>query len=84
MHLDIITSLQRFTLLTVGEGIVTQVPALLISTATGIIVTRAASESDFGKDLTEQMTRQPNAILIAAIVTFIFGLAGLVRPRCSS
>lgn len=74
-----LASLQKFTLLTVGEGIVTQVPALLISTATGIIVTRAASESDFGRDITRQLLAQPNAILIAAILTGVFGIAGLDR-----
>ncbi len=79
-HLDVLTSLQKFTLLTVGEGIVTQVPALLISTATGIIVTRAAAESDFGSDITRQLSSQPTAILIAAIMTALFGLAGLDRP----
>ena len=79
MHMSLLQSLQHFTLLTVGEGIVTQVPALLISTATGIVVTRAASESDFGADLTKQLSGQPTAILIAAIMTAIFGLAGLVR-----
>ncbi len=79
-HLDVMTSLQKFTLLTVGEGIVTQVPALLISTATGIIVTRAAAESDFGSDITKQLSSQPAAILIAAIMTGVFGLAGLARP----
>ncbi|HEY8297270.1 MAG TPA: flagellar biosynthesis protein FlhA [Candidatus Baltobacteraceae bacterium] len=78
-HMGIIQALQHFTLLTVGEGIVTQVPALLISTATGIIVTRAASESNFGSDLTKQLAAQPTAILIAAIMTGIFGLAGLAR-----
>ena len=56
-HLSIIESLQKFTLLTVGEGIVTQVPALLISTATGIIVTRAAAETDFGSDITQAIDR---------------------------
>ncbi len=78
-HLTLLASLQRFTLLTVGEGIVTQVPALLISTATGIVVTRAASEGDFGADLTKQLSGQPNALLIAAIMTGLFGMAGLVR-----
>ena len=78
-HLTILESLQKFTLLTVGEGIVTQVPALLISTATGIIVTRAAAESDFGSDITRQLTAQPRALLIAAIMTGIFGIAGLDR-----
>ena len=79
LHLPWDVSLQRFTLLTVGEGIVTQVPALLISTATGIVVTRAASEGDFGKDLTTQLAGQPTAILLAAIGAGIFGVAGLVR-----
>jgi flagellar biosynthesis protein FlhA len=78
-HLTIIESLQKFTLLTVGEGIVTQVPALLISTATGIIVTRAAAETDFGTDIVKQLTAQPRALLIAAIITALFGLAGLDR-----
>ena len=78
-HLTLLQSLAHFTLLTVGEGIVTQVPALLISTATGIVVTRAASEGDFGNDLTRQLSGQPAAILIAAIMTALFGIAGLVR-----
>ena len=78
-HMSLLQSLQHFTLLTVGEGIVTQVPALLISTATGIVVTRAASEGDFGRDVTSQLAGQPKAILITAIMTALFGLAGLVR-----
>ena len=79
LHYQFMQSLQTFTLLTVGEGIVTQVPALLISTATGIVVTRAASEGDFGRDLTKQLAGQPTAILLAAVVTALFGMAGLVR-----
>ncbi len=79
LHMTLAQSLQHFTLLTVGEGIVTQVPALLISTATGIIVTRAAAESDFGRDITRQLTGQANALLIAGILTGLFGLAGLAR-----
>ena len=77
LHMTLLQSLTHFTLLTVGEGIVTQVPALLISTATGIVVTRAASEGDFGADLTRQLSGQPMAILIAACMTGLFGLARL-------
>src|SRR5580693_9513785 len=62
LHLPIDVALQRFTLLTVGEGIVTQVPALLISTATGIIVTRAAAEQSFGEELTSQLVQEPPAL----------------------
>jgi flagellar biosynthesis protein FlhA len=78
LHLPWDQALQTFTLLTVGEGIVTQVPALLISTATGIIVTRAASETDFGTELSKQLSNQPNALLVASIMTFVFGIFRLV------
>ncbi len=75
--LPFMVALQRFTLLTIGEGIVTQIPALLISTATGIIVTRAASESSFGNDLTKQLTQQPRAFGIAAALLLVFAMFGL-------
>ena len=77
LHLDPGTSASRFTLLTIGEGIVTQIPALLISTATGIIVTRAASESSFGADVTKQLVQEPRALAIAAALLLIFGFFGL-------
>ena len=80
LHMEFIKALQTFTLLTIGEGIVTQIPALLISTATGIIVTRAAAESSFGSDLTKQLAAQPYATLLAAIITAIFGLFRLAPP----
>jgi flagellar biosynthesis protein FlhA len=75
--LPLIVALQRYTLLTIGEGIVTQIPALLISTATGIIVTRAAAEGSFGLELTSQLVQQPKALAIAAGLLIIFGLFGL-------
>ncbi len=59
-------ALQRYSLLTVGDGLVTQIPALLISTATGIVVTRAASEANLGQDLTGQLLSRPRALYIAA------------------
>ena len=69
LHLPIDVRSQRFTLLTVGEGIVTQVPALLISTATGIIVTRAANESRFRPRHHQAAdARSRTRSLIAAIV----------------
>ncbi|MDB5071385.1 MAG: flhA [Candidatus Eremiobacteraeota bacterium] len=75
--MSIIEALQRFTLLTIGEGIVTQIPALLISTATGIIVTRAASEGSFGHDLSRQLVQEPRALLIASVLLVLFGFFGL-------
>jgi flagellar biosynthesis protein FlhA len=77
LKLPLIEALQRFTLLTIGEGIVTQIPALLISTATGIIVTRAASEGSFGHDLSRQLVQEPRALLIAGVLLLLFGLFGL-------
>ena len=65
---------QRFALLTVGGGLVNQIPALLISTATGIVVTRAASESDLGRDVTTQMLAQPRALSIAAGLLLFLGM----------
>ena len=56
----------HFSLLTVGDGLAAQIPALLISVATGIIVTRAASEKDLGSDIATQILRQRKAPLVAA------------------
>ncbi len=75
--MTLLEALQRYTILTIGEGIVTQVPALLISTATGIIVTRAAAESSFGQDLSRQLIQEPRALAIAAGLLVLFGLFGL-------
>jgi flagellar biosynthesis protein FlhA len=77
LKLPLVEALQRFTLLTIGEGIVTQIPALLISTATGIIVTRAASEGSFGHDLTRQLVQEPRALAIGAGLLILFGMFGL-------
>ena len=59
-------ALHTFTLLTVGDGIVTQIPSLIIATATGIIITRAASDSQLGHELTRQVTSQPKILVIVA------------------
>jgi flagellar biosynthesis protein FlhA len=67
-------ALATYTLLSVGDGLVSQVPALIISTSAGILVTRAASDSNLGHDMSRQLTRQPRAILVAAAVLFLFAL----------
>ncbi|MFZ5943690.1 MAG: flagellar biosynthesis protein FlhA [Bacillota bacterium] len=63
-----------FTLLTVGDGLVSQIPALLLSTATGITVTRAASDSNLGQDLTKQIFAHPKVLAITAVVLVALGL----------
>jgi len=67
-------ALHSYTLLTVGEGLVNQIPALLISTATGIVVTRAASESNLGNDLVNQLFRTPRVFYIVSGVLSVMAL----------
>jgi flagellar biosynthesis protein FlhA len=67
-------ALSVYTILTIGEGLVSQIPALLTSTAAGIIVTRAASDSNLGKDVMTQIFTQPKAIMLASIIIFSIGL----------
>lgn len=70
---------QVYTILTVGDGLVTQIPAILISTATGIIVTRSASKFSLGKELRAQLFNHPKALGLAAIILLIFGSIGLPK-----
>ncbi|MDZ4724410.1 MAG: flagellar biosynthesis protein FlhA [candidate division Zixibacteria bacterium] len=72
--MSFVDALKTYSLLSIGDGLVTQIPALLVSTASGIIVTRAASSSNMGADLTYQLTRQPRAILVSAVVLILFGI----------
>lgn len=73
-NLSITQALQQYTLLTVGEGLVNQIPALMISTATGIIVTRAASKANLGKDLISQLFRNPRIFFIASGVLLFLAI----------
>jgi type III secretion protein V len=68
---------RTYTVLTIGEGLVSQIPALVISTAAGIIVTRVASEEEgghLGKDIVGQLTGQPKALAIAAALMLLLAL----------
>lgn len=67
-------ALATYTLLTVGDGIVTQVPALIIATATGIIVTRAASDARLGEEVSRQVLAYPKTIAIVSIALLALGL----------
>src|SRR5207248_1258362 len=67
-------ALQTFTLLTVGDGLVSEIPALLISTATGIIVTRAAAESNMGEELVRQIFSKPRTMFVVGGLVIAFGL----------
>lgn len=63
-----------YTRLTVGDGLVSQVPALLISTASGILVTRSGNSDNFGKTFSKQLTAFPIALIIASIVMFALAI----------
>ncbi|MBE3577412.1 MAG: flagellar biosynthesis protein FlhA [Limnochordales bacterium] len=72
--LSISEALAHYTLLTIGDGLVAQIPALLVSTATGIIVTRAASANNLGRDLTHQLTAEPTLLAVTAAVLAILAI----------
>ena len=71
---DLGTVAQTYSMATIGDGLVSQLPALMISTATGMIVTRSVSEGSLNSDVIEQFARQPRAILTAGAVLIILGL----------
>ena len=76
--MDAAQALQTYTLLTVGEGLVAQIPALLISTATGIIVTRSAAEGNLGGDLVKQLFRNARIFMIlTGVLLFLAVMPGL-------
>ena len=74
MDLTLGESLQKFTLLSIGDGLVAQVPALIVSVAAGILVTRASENSNLGVQIGRQILRYPRAIGIAAGMMGVFGL----------
>jgi len=74
MGMSITEASQTFTLLTVGDGLVSQIPALMISTATGIIVTRAASTGNLSEDITQQLFAFPVMLYVTGGTIAALGL----------
>lgn len=66
--------LSVYSIATIGDGLVSQLPALLISTATGMIVTRAVSEGSLNKDVIKQFLGQPQALMLAGVILAVFGI----------
>ena len=66
-------ALQTYTMLTVGDGLVSQIPAIIISTSAGIIVTRSASTENMGESVISQFLARPQALLLSAVIILIFG-----------
>lgn len=73
-EMDIAEAAGNYTLLTVGDGLVSQIPALILSTAAGIVVSRAGSGSNLGKEVAIQLLLQPRAVAIASGVLFAMSL----------
>ena len=67
-------ALQRYTLLSIGDGLVSQIPALITSTAAGILVTRAASKEELGKELTRQLLAFPKVLAILSAMLVVFSI----------
>ena len=71
---DLGTVAQTYSIATIGDGLVSQLPSLMISTATGMIVTRSVSEGSLNADIIGQFAKQPRAILTAGVVLVLMGL----------
>ncbi|MEW6572627.1 MAG: flagellar biosynthesis protein FlhA [Bacillota bacterium] len=74
MRMDVMEALRTYTMLTIGDGLVTQIPALLVSTATGVLVTRSSAEASFGREVSRQFTAYPRALYVAAGILLVIGL----------
>ena len=72
--LDASTAAQNYVLLTIGDGLVAQIPSMLLSTATAIIVTRISGEQDMSAEVTTQLTANPRVLYVAAGVIGIMGV----------
>ena len=73
-HMNIGDAAQTYVLLTVGDGLVTQVPALLMSTSSGIIVSRAASAHSLGQDIVVELSQEPRALTITGVTILLLGV----------
>ena len=73
-HGEFATALTRYSIVTIGDGLVSQLPALMISTATGMIVTRSVSEGSLNKDVIRQFKAQPRAIMTTGIILWFLAV----------
>ncbi len=72
--LDAATAAQNYVLLTIGDGLVAQIPSMVLSTATAIIVTRISGEQDMSADVSAQLTQNPRVLFVAATVIGVMGI----------
>jgi len=74
LHMSLSEAARTFTLLTIGDGLVAQIPALIISTASGILITRSDGQKHLGEELFEQMLGEARGPFVAAGILFLLGL----------
>ena len=72
---DFATVLQTYSIVTIGDGLVSQLPALMISTATGMVVTRSVSEGSLNRDVIAQFKAQPRAMMTTGVILLFWGLS---------
>jgi flagellar biosynthesis protein FlhA len=73
-NMGLLQAAETFSLLTIGDGLVSQIPSLIISTSAGIIVSRAAADVSMGKELTSQFGKQPQALAVSSGIIMMFGM----------
>ncbi len=73
-HMDISQAMNTYCILTIGDGLVSQIPSLMISTATGMIVTRSVSDGSLNMDVLGQFKAQPRAIMTTGVILLILSL----------
>lgn len=74
MDLTMAESLQKFTLLSIGDGLISQIPALIVSVAAGVLVTRASGDSNLGVQVSRQLLAYPRALRVVGVMVIGFGL----------
>lgn len=80
LGLPIQETLRRFTILTIGDGLVSQIPAFIVSISAAMIVTRSAAKKNLGEELLGQLTSQPIALSLTAAFLMILGITPLPKP----
>jgi flagellar biosynthesis protein FlhA len=73
-NLEFADAMQKYSLLTIGDGLVAQIPSLLLSVAAAIMVTRVNSSKDMGEQVYSQMFASPKALLVSAAILFLMGI----------
>jgi flagellar biosynthesis protein FlhA len=74
MHLSASESLSRFTILTIGDGLVSQIPSLFITIGSGLLVTKSKSDKSVGTELANELFLKPKALYVASVMTMFIGL----------